>query len=118
MKAGTTGIVMGAAVGVIGFILYLCALVFSVQSIPDAQSLLLGLQLATGIGAATGGWIGVLIALLSPRARELSAPTDEPEPTIVETGSEATVPGPRDLHYGWLTRTLPTSFGPGKLPSR
>ena len=91
MKAATTGVVMGAAVGVIAFILYLCALALSVQHIPDAASLLLGLQLASGFGAAAGGWIGVLVALLSPRGQEAIVELDEsevelyePEPTMAD----------------------------------
>ena len=67
MNSGITGGVLGAGAGVVLFILYLCALAFSPRHIPDAPSLMLGLQIATSFGAVAGGWIGVLIALLFPR---------------------------------------------------
>lgn len=70
MKSGMTGVVFGAVAGVVGYFVYLLAQLNATQIVPDAPAMLFGLQMTTGLGAAAGGWIGVLIAMLSPRGRE------------------------------------------------
>ena len=70
MKTGMTGVVFGAAAGVVVYFVYLLAQLSAIQMVPDAPAILFGLQMTTGLGAAAGGWIGVLIALLSSRGHE------------------------------------------------
>jgi hypothetical protein len=66
-KPALAGIVLGAALGVIAYALYVSALWLAVGFVPDPPAMLFGLQMLTGFAAAMGGWIGGLVTIQSHR---------------------------------------------------
>ena len=85
MKSAMTGVVLGAAAGLVVCFAYLLSQWSASEPMPDAPALLLGLQLASGVGAALGCWVGILVSLLLPGGRPMEEPIGESAPSLADT---------------------------------